>query len=88
MTVASNEVVLTINLRDIKKASRTRRAPYAARLIKSIVARHTKVDEDKVKLSESLNNVIWSNGIQRPPSKIKVKITKREDGTVLVEYQG
>jgi LSU ribosomal protein L31E len=52
------------------------------------VARHAKVDEDKVKLSESLNNVLWSNGIQRPPSKIKVKITKREDGTVLVEYQG
>jgi Ribosomal protein L31E len=73
MTVASNEVVLTINLRDIKKASRTRRAPYAARLIKSIVARHAKVDEDKVKLSESLNNVIWSNGIQRPPSKSRLR---------------
>lgn len=87
MVMSSNEVVLTLNLRDVKKASRIRRAPYAVRLIRRLIARHVKVDEDKVKLSERLNNVIWSNGIQKPPSKIKVKVTKREDGTVLVEYQ-
>ncbi|ABW01050.1 50S ribosomal protein L31e [Caldivirga maquilingensis] len=86
--MSSNEIILTINLRDVKEASRRIRAPYAARFIKRIIARYVKVDEDKVKLNENLNNLLWSRGIQKPPSRIKVKVTKREDGSVLVEYQG
>ncbi|MGC8570593.1 50S ribosomal protein L31e [Caldivirga sp.] len=86
--MSTNEVILTINLKDVKDASRRIRAPYAARFIKRVVARHVKVDEDKVKLNESLNNILWSRGIQKPPLKIKVKVTKREDGSVVVEYQG
>lgn len=85
--MSSNEKILVLNLRDVKEASRIRRAPYAARLIKRMVARHAKVDEDKVKLSDGLNKVLWERGIQDPPVKLKVKVTKRDDGTVLVEYQ-
>ena len=86
--MSSNEIILTINLRDVKEASRRIRAPYAARFIKRVVARHIKVDEDKVRLNEGLNNLLWSRGIQNPPLKIKVKVTRRDDGSVIVEYQG
>lgn len=86
--MSSNEIVLKLNLRDVKKASRRKRAPYAVRLIKRLVARYVKVDVNKVKIGNGLNEFMWSRGIQKPPSKVKVKVTKREDGTVLVEYQG
>lgn len=85
----SSEVVLRLNVRRIvKKVSRTKRAPYVARLIRRIVARHMRVDLTKVKLSNSLNNYIWSRGIGKPPVKFELRLVKRDDGSILVELAG
>lgn len=78
------ERVYVINLRRTREVSRTKRSPYAIRLIRKFVARHMKVEPDKVKLDNSINNAIWSRGIEKPPRRIEVKVTKYSDGTVKV----
>ena len=78
------ERVYVINLRRTREVSRTRRSPYAVRLIRRFVARHMKVDLDKVKIDNSVNEYVWSRGIEKPPRRIEVKVTKYSDGTVRV----
>ncbi len=75
------EEVYVIPLRKVKDVPRTIRAPRAARYIKEFLRRHTK--SDNIKLDSSVNEKIWERGIQKIPSKIKVK-TKKEDDTVVV----
>ena len=78
------ERVYVINLRRTREVSRTKRSPYAVRLIRRFVARHMKVDLDKVKIDNSVNEYVWSRGIEKPPRRIEVKVTKYSDGTVRV----
>ncbi len=78
------ERVYTINLRRTREVSRTKRAPYAVRLIRKFVARHMKVDLSQVKISNEVNEAIWARSIEKPPRRIKVKVVKYEDGTVWV----
>jgi len=74
----------TINLRRTREVSRTKRAPYAIRLIRKFVARHMRVEPSQVKIHNEVNEVIWSRSIEKPPRKIRVKVVKYEDGTVWV----
>ncbi|MGC8606839.1 MAG: 50S ribosomal protein L31e [Vulcanisaeta sp.] len=78
------ERVYVINLRRTREVSRTKRSPYAIRLIRKFVARHMKVDPEKVKIDNSVNEYIWSRSIEDPPRKVEVKVTKYSDGTVKV----
>ncbi len=41
-----------------------------------------KVEE--IKIEEELAHQIWARGIRRPPRKIRVRMTKTEDGYILV----
>ncbi len=79
------ERIYTINLRRTREVSRTKRAPYAIRLIRKFVARHLHVELSQVKIHNEVNEVIWSRSIEKPPRKIKVKVVKYKDGTVWVE---
>ncbi len=50
--------------------------------VKQFVARHMKVydkDLSKIKIDTYLNELLWNRGIQSPPHKIKVKVTKEGD---------
>ena len=78
------ERVYVINLRRTREASRTRRSPYAIRLIRNFVARHMKVEPGNVKIDSSVNEYIWSGSIEKPPRRVEVKVTKYSDGTVRV----
>ncbi len=72
------ERVLILNLRKkLKEYSRLKRAKKAIRLIKDYTRRFVKVKN--VKLSNKLNEYVWSNGIRNPPKKIKVKVIKEFD---------
>jgi len=77
----------TINLARVKVKSRPRRAPYALRLIRKFAARHMRVDEDKVRIENDVNEAIWSRGIEKPPRRITVRIIKYSDGTVRVRLR-
>ena len=76
------ERIYTIPLRDVKKVPRTIRSAKAVRYVKEFLKRHMKSED--IKLDSSVNEKIWERGIQKVPSKIKVKAVKEEDGSVSV----
>ncbi len=76
------ERVYVIPLRDVKNVPRTIRSPRAIRYIREFLKRHMKSDE--IFLDSSVNEKVWERGIQKIPSKIKVKAVKEEDGSVSV----
>ena len=81
------ERIYTIPLRDVKRVPRTKRSPKAMRYIREFIEKHMKADD--VIIDQSVNEKIWERGIEKIPSKIKVKAVK-EDETVevtLVEEQ-
>ena len=71
------ERVYTIPLRYVKNVKRTIRAPWAIREVKNFLMKHMKVED--VVIDSSINEKIWERGIQKIPSKIKVKATLVEE---------
>ena len=70
------ERVYVVPLRDAKKAPRRKRAARASRLLRSFVEKHTKTEN--VKLSQKLNEKVWERGIEKPPSKVRIKVKKEK----------
>lgn len=71
------------------------RTPRAMQLIKLFITKHMKMDmkvsEDEeaeelpqLVVSQEVNEKIWNRGIEKPPRKIKVRVTKDKDGNVTV----
>ncbi len=77
--MAEKEMIYNIPLRKVKMVPRTRRANYAIKLVRSFVARHMKVPVESVWIDNRVNQQIWKRGIQKPPSKLKVKVIKFEE---------
>lgn len=82
MSEAELERIYIIPLRDAYEASRRRRAKRAINIIKEFAMRHMKTEE--VKLSEGVNHLVWSRGIEKPPRRIKVVMRKDKEGVVEV----
>jgi large subunit ribosomal protein L31e len=72
-----------------------KRAPRAMQLIKIFVTKHMKLqikvseEEEEEELpqlvvSKEINERIWARGIEKPPRKIKTRVTKDRDGNVTV----
>ncbi len=72
-----------------------KRAPRAMSLLKIFVKKHMKlemkVDEEEeaeelpqLIVTQEVNEKIWGRGIEKPPRKIKVRVTKDKDGNVTV----
>jgi large subunit ribosomal protein L31e len=88
------ERVYTVPLTITKKVPRTKRAPRAIKEIKDFVRRHMAEEvseEEKEKggkkdvwIDYRLNEQIWSRGIESPPSKVRVKAIRFEDGLIEV----
>jgi large subunit ribosomal protein L31e len=76
----------TIPLRDVWGAPKKKRAEKAIRIIRDFAKRHMKAEE--VKISEEVNELIWSRGIEKPPRRIKVIMKKDKDNIVKVELIG
>jgi large subunit ribosomal protein L31e len=72
----------TIPLGRAFEAPRYRRSKVAIRLIKEFTERHMK--SSQVKITEEVNELIWANGIRRPPRRVKVEMERDEDGLVTV----
>jgi large subunit ribosomal protein L31e len=69
------EKFLTINLRkSLVKKQNWRRSKVAVFILKKLLKRHLKTD--KIKISQTLNNLIWKRGIKRPKTKIRIKAVK------------
>ena len=88
------EKVFTIPLTVTKVVPKTKRAPRAIKEIKEYVRRHmtdksAAEDEEKalkkdVWVDYRLNELIWKEGIENPPAKVRVKAIRFEDGLIEV----
>ncbi|RLE92648.1 MAG: 50S ribosomal protein L31e [Thermoprotei archaeon] len=72
-----------IPLADAYRAPRKKRAKVAVRILREFVARHAKAD--LVKISDSVNKIIWSRSIEKPPRRIHVLVKVFEEEGVEVE---
>lgn len=72
-----SERIYTIPLRAVKKAPRWKRSNRAITLIREYLARHTK--SEYIVLDKTINEKVWERGSQKPPSRIRVKVTEEED---------
>jgi len=83
--MADNDAkLITIHFRATKMAPRTKRAVRAIKEIKENVVRHMRVEMDQVWIDKKLNEKIWERGIQNPPKKITIKVSRFDEGIVEV----
>jgi large subunit ribosomal protein L31e len=87
------ERIYTIPLQKALVRPPKKRAPRAMQLLKLFVVRHMKIavtvsedEEDLPQLvvTQEVNEKIWGKGIEKPPRKIRVRITKDRDSNVTV----
>jgi len=67
------ERVYTVNLGKVLLSVDTHRAPRAINM---------KTEE--IKIEEDLAHIIWSKGVRSPPRKIRVRMSKTDEGFILV----
>ncbi|HUV62168.1 MAG TPA: 50S ribosomal protein L31e [Thermoplasmata archaeon] len=88
------ERVFTVPLTVTRHVPRTKRAPRAIKEIKDYVRKHMAEkgaagEEDEslkkdVWIDNKLNEKLWANGIEHPPSRVRVKAIRFEDGLIEV----
>jgi large subunit ribosomal protein L31e len=77
------EQIYIIPLRDVQHTPRWERGKRAMKAIRDFLAQHMKSEE--IKLDQSINEAIWGRGSHKPPSRIRVRAMKFEDGQVQAE---
>ncbi len=76
------ERVYTINLGKVLLSQSQHRAVRAINMIREFARHHMKVET--IKIEEDLAQLIWSRGVRSPPRKVKVRMSKTDDGYILV----
>ncbi len=76
------ERVYTIPLGKVLLSQSQHRAVRAINMIKEFAQHHMKVET--IKIDEELSHQIWARGVRSPPRKIKVRMSKTDEGYVLV----
>lgn len=74
------ERVYVIPLRIAKGVQRYRRSRRAVKVVREFLKRHMK--SDRIKLDNALNRKIWERGAEKPPSRVRVRAVKGDDGSV------
>ncbi len=82
MADEEDERIMTIPLRVVISVPRKKRAPRAVKAIKEHVMRHMKAGPEDIWIDARVNEAVWARGIEKPPSKIRVRVIKFEDGLV------
>jgi large subunit ribosomal protein L31e len=83
MSSKENETRIdTVNLAKAWITPRYRRTDRVINMIREFAKKSMKSDE--VKLDQDLNRQIWRRGKTNPPRKVRLKLVKDEDGTVVV----
>lgn len=76
------ERVYTINLGKVWLSPNNQRAKRAINMIREFTEHHMKTGQ--IKIDQDLSHAIWEKGIRSPPRKIRVKMSKTDEGYVLV----
>jgi len=77
------EQIYIIPLRGVKRAPGWKRSNTAIKDIRKFLTRHMKSED--VKIDKSINERVWERGSSKPPSRIRVRAMKFEDGQVQAE---
>ena len=77
------EQIYIIPLRDVQHTPRWERGKRAMKAIRDYLARHMKSED--IKLAQNINEAVWERGSHKPPSRIRVRAMKFEDGQVQAE---
>ena len=79
---------LTVPLRHAWNITRYKRAPRAMQIIRDEVIRHLKVrpDED-LYIHPEVNEAVWARGIEHPPRKIRLTITRHDEPDIPIDVQ-
>lgn len=80
--MSEQERIYTVPLKEAWQAQRYRRSEKAVMVLKAFAVRHMKAKD--VSVDTSVNEVIWARGIKSPPHKIRVKMTKDDEGNVTI----
>lgn len=62
------------------------RTPKAVKALKSFIKKHMKVD--RVRIDGKLNQFIWRRSIEKPPRRIRVRVTRDKEGVATVHLAG
>ena len=76
------ERVYTINLGKVLLSPNNQRAKRAINMVKEFARHHMKTEE--IKIEEDVAHHIWSRGMKHPPRKIRVRMTKTDEGFILI----
>jgi large subunit ribosomal protein L31e len=74
--------IYTVNLTKAWDTPKYRRTDRVINIIKEFTQRHMQTN--KVKIDQDLNRHIWSRGKKNPPRKIRLRMIKEDDDTVVV----
>lgn len=77
-----DERIYTIPLAKARRGPRNKWAKKAIRFLREFITRHFK--PESIVISQEVNEKIWERGIQKPPRKLKVRVTKNIDGLCVV----
>ena len=77
-----DERIYVIPLAKARKGPRNKWAKKSIRFLREFMDRHFK--PESLVISQEVNEKIWERGIQKPPRKLKVRVTKNIDGLCVV----
>lgn len=77
-----DERIYIIPLAKARKGPRNKWAKKSIRYLREFVTQHFK--PESLVISQEVNEQVWKRGIQKPPRKIKVRVTKNIDGLCVV----
>lgn len=80
--VAELERIYTISLEKAWTAPKYRRAEKAISILKTFVQRHMK--PESIVIDPKVNELIWRRGIEKPPRRIRVKVSKDDEGVATI----
>lgn len=72
------EKEFTVSLAKAFERSRKKRANKAIGFIRAFMKKNFRIEEEKVLLSNAVNNLVWKGGMEKIPRKIKVKAVLEE----------
>jgi ribosomal protein L31E len=64
------------------------RTNKAVSTLRKFICKHMKVKDDKIRIGQNLNILLWKHGIKNPPARVTITVSKSDEGIVQAELVG
>ncbi len=79
----AEEKILTINLRKkVVEKPMWKRSKELMKIFRTDLKK--KFKSDRIKFGKGFNEKIWKSGAENPPKKFRIRLTKKDDGSIEV----